>query len=275
MQLAAIVVSLTLATVGIALFVRAFWYFFRFFRLGAPLPENANRLDDPWQRSVTLVKEFLGHTRMAQWGLVGFAHWFVALGFYTLVLTILNAFGQLFKPDWVLPVVGGWLPYEMYIEFIGTGTTVGIVMLFVIRQLSLPTRPGRKSRFAGSNRGQAYFVDAVIFIIGMSVMVLRGLEGALHHAEFGAENYVSYGLTLLFDGMDRADLENLVYFFAMLKLAASFIWMITVSLKLDMSVAWHRILGFPNIWFKRNADGSTALGALQPMTSGGKPIDFT
>src|SRR5262249_54968229 len=32
---------------------------------------------------------------------------------------------------------------------------------------------------------------------------------------------------------------------------------------------------FPNIWFKRESDGGTALGALQPMTSGGKPIDFT
>ncbi|WP_225840649.1 (Fe-S)-binding protein, partial [Streptomyces sp. NK08204] len=41
-----------------------------------------------------------------------------------------------------------------------------------------------------------------------------------------------------------------------------------------MGVAWHRFLGFPNIWFKRNATGESALGALQPMTSGGKAIDF-
>ncbi|MFG2498211.1 (Fe-S)-binding protein [Streptomyces sp. NPDC048441] len=274
MQLAAIVVSLTLSAVGIALFVRAFVHFFRFFRLGAPLPENANRLDNPWQRSVTLVKEFLGHTRMMQWGLVGFAHWFVALGFYTLILTILNAYGQLFQPDWKLPVVGGWLPYEMYIEFIGTGTTVGIVIMFVIRQLSLPTRPGRKSRFAGSNRAHAYFVDIVIFLIGLSVMTLRGLEGVLHHANYGPDNYVSYGLTLLFEGVSHANVETLVYFFAMLKLSASFIWMITVSLNLDMSIAWHRILGFPNIWFKRESSGRTALGGLLPMTSGGKEINF-
>ncbi|MEU4733431.1 (Fe-S)-binding protein, partial [Streptomyces sp. NPDC023588] len=52
------------------------------------------------------------------------------------------------------------------------------------------------------------------------------------------------------------------------------IWMIVVSLNTNMGVAWHRFLGFPNIWFKRNADGAVALGALQPMTSGGKEIDF-
>lgn len=50
--------------------------------------------------------------------------------------------------------------------------------------------------------------------------------------------------------------------------------MITVSLKTDMGVAWHRFLAFPNIWFKREADGSVALGELKPMVSGGKEIDF-
>ncbi|MCZ7417820.1 MULTISPECIES: (Fe-S)-binding protein [unclassified Streptomyces] len=273
MQLAAIVVSLVLSVVGIALFARAFAHFVRFFRLGQPVPAGS-RTNDPWQRAVTVVKEFLGHTRMNQWGVVGFAHWFVALGFYTLVLTIVNAYGQLFQADWMLPVIGGWLPYEFYIEFIGTGTTLGIVALFVIRQLSRPDKPGRKSRFAGSNTAQAYFVDSIIFTIGLSVMVLRGLEGVLHHADYGPDNYVSYGFTLLFEGLGTGTVENLVYFFAMLKLGASFIWMITVSLNLDMSIAWHRILGFPNIFFKRESSGRTALGALLPMTSGGEPVDF-
>jgi len=51
--------------------------------------------------------------------------------------------------------------------------------------------------------------------------------------------------------------------------------MIVVSLNTNMGVAWHRFLAFPNIWFKREATGGTALGALLPMTSGGKQIDFT
>ncbi len=37
---------------------------------------------------------------------------------------------------------------------------------------------------------------------------------------------------------------------------------------LSVSAAW------PNIWFKREAGGGPALGALQPMMSGGVPIDF-
>jgi hypothetical protein len=45
------------------------------------------------------------------------------------------------------------------------------------------------------------------------------------------------------------------------KILMSFAWMITISLQPTMGVAWHRFLAFPNIWFKREASGRTALGA--------------
>ena len=183
MQLAAIIVSLVLTVVGVALLARA---------IGADLPLREARParpgrhaapTTPTQRTLTLVKEFLGHTRMNRWGIVGFAHWFVAIGFLTLPPTLAQAFGQLFQADWVLPIIGGFLPFELYIEFIGLMTVVGIVVLMVIRLLSLPSRAGRKSRFAGSKAWQAYFVEYVILTIGLAILVLRGLEGAIHHVE--------------------------------------------------------------------------------------------
>lgn len=275
MQLAAIIVSLVLTVVGVALIARAIGQFVRYFRLGQPVPVGT-RTDNPYQRSVTLVKEFLGHTRMNRWGIVGVAHWFVAIGFLTLPPTLAQAYGQLFEADWVLPVLGGFLPFEMYIEFIGVMTVIGIAVLMVIRLLNLPSRAGRKSRFTGSTAWQAYFVEYVILTIGLAIYVLRGLEGALHHVEsYEAAYFASYPLVLAFKGLSVGVLQNLVYFVAMIKISTSLIWMITVSLNTDMGVAWHRFLAFPNIWFKREADGGTALGALQPMTSGGKPIDFT
>ncbi|MFF9262956.1 (Fe-S)-binding protein [Streptomyces longwoodensis] len=275
MQLAAIIVSLVLAVVGVALFGRAIAQIYRFVRLGQDVPAGA-RTNDWTARTATVIREFLGHTRMNRWGVVGFAHWFVAIGFFSLVATLVNAFGQLFQADWMLPVIGHWLPYELFVEFIGTMTSLGILTLIVIRQLSHPRQPGRKSRFAGSNFGQAYFVESVILIIGLAIMTLRGLEGALagvHHYE--AAYFASYPLVLAFKGLSTGTLQNLVYLTAMIKIATSFIWMIVVSLRTDMGIAWHRFLAFPNIWFKRNADGATSLGALLPMTSGGKPIDFT
>lgn len=274
MQLAAIIVVLVLSAVGVALLGRAIAQFVRFFRLGAPVPAGT-RTDDPARRTVTVAKEFVGHTRMNKWGVIGVAHWFVAVGFLTLGLTIVNAYGQLFKADWTLPVIGNWLPYELYIEFIGTTTTLGILALIVIRLMNLPSRAGRKSRFAGSTAWQAYFVEYVILVIGLAIMVLRGLEGALHGVDhYEAAYFVSYPLVAAFKGLSVGTLQNLVYLAAMIKLGVTMIWMITVSLNIDMSVAWHRFLAFPNIWFKRESSGDVALGALQPMTSGGEPIDF-
>ncbi|MGX1951140.1 (Fe-S)-binding protein [Streptomyces sp. CB02115] len=274
MQLAAIIVSLVLTVVGVALITRAVAQIYRFVRLGQPVPAGS-RTDDPLQRTITLVKEFVGHTRMNRWAVVGVAHWFVAVGFLTLGLTIVTAYGQLFKADWVLPYIGTFLPYEVYIEFIALGTTLGILVLIAIRQLNLPSRAGRKSRFTGSKMGQAYFVEAIILIIGAAIMLLRGLEGALHHVDsYGPAYFASYPLVLAFKGLSVETLQNLVYLFAMIKLGTTMIWAITVGLNTNMGVAWHRFLGFPNIWFKRNSDGDVALGALQPMTSGGKEIDW-
>ncbi|GAA3187932.1 MULTISPECIES: (Fe-S)-binding protein [Streptomyces] len=274
MQLAAIIVSLVLIAVGVALFGRAIAQIYRFVRLGQNVPAGS-RTDDPKQRTVTVVKEFLGHTRMNRWGVVGVAHWFVAVGFFSLLLTIVNAIGQLFKADWILPVIGDWAPYNVFVEFIGTMTVLGILVLIVIRQLSKPGKPGRKSRFAGSNFGQAYFVETVILVVGVCIFMLHALEGAQHHVDgYEASFFISYPVVSWLEGMDVATLQNLTYFFAGLKIATSFIWMITVALKTDMGVAWHRFLAFPNIWFKREADGDVALGALQPMTSEGKEIDF-
>ncbi|MFK4065256.1 (Fe-S)-binding protein [Streptomyces sp. NPDC029674] len=274
MQLAAIIVSLVLIAVGVALFGRAIVQIYKFVRLGQPVPAGL-RTDNPVQRTLTVVKEFLGHTRMNRWGIVGFAHWFVAVGFFSLLLTIVNAFGQLFQADWILPVIGDWAPYNVFVEFIGTMTVLGILTLIVIRQLNKPGKPGRKSRFAGSKTGQAYFVESVILIVGVCIFTLHALEGAQHHVDsYEASFFISYPVVQWFAGMDLSTLQNLTYFFAGLKIATSFIWMIVVSLNTNMGVAWHRFLAFPNIWFKREANGATTLGELQPMTSGGEPIDW-
>ncbi|MET9669320.1 Fe-S oxidoreductase, partial [Streptomyces sp. NPDC006475] len=254
MQLTAITVSLTIAGVGTALFGRAIVQILRFLMLGQPVPARW-RTNDPVARTVTVIREFLGHTRMTRWGIVGIVHWFVAVGFYSLILTLVNAIGQLFEVDWTLPVIGGWLPWELLVEVLGSMTVVGIVVLMAIRLLNLPSRAGRKSRFAGSKAWQAYFVEYVILTVGLCIMVLRGLEGAIHHVEgYEAAYFVSYPLVSVFSGLSVDTLENLVYLVATVKVVTSFTWMITVSLNTNMGVAWHRFLGFPNIWFKRNAD---------------------
>ena len=52
-------------------------------------------------------------------------------------------------------------------------------------------------------------------------------------------------------------------------------WVIVIALNVTMGVAWHRFLAFFNIFFKRDPEpAGSGLGALRPMMSGGKPLDF-
>lgn len=275
-QVIAIVVAGLLTLAAVSLFVRTIAGFVTKFRLGQPEP---GRTDAPGTRTLTLLREFLGHTRMARKPVVAVAHWFVMLGFLLLVLTLVTAYGQLFDPEFALPLIGHWVPYEWVAEVFGWGAAIGIVVLMVVRQLRHPRGEGRASRFWGSSFWQAYFVELVILGVGVCIVLLRGMEYALGQAE-GREwaTLVHFPLTAwvgnLFSGMSVGALGAAIVAVAFVKIVISMTWMLTVALVPTMSIAWHRFLAFFNIWFKRHADGRTSLAELQPVAVGGKPVDF-
>ncbi|MEA2613726.1 MAG: hypothetical protein QOI52_1685, partial [Chloroflexota bacterium] len=271
-QAIAIVVSLAITVVAVALFVRAIRQILAVVRTGQPV---VGRTDHKAARWATMLRETLGHTRMLQWSLIGTMHWFVFVGFGFLFLTLVTAFGQLFDATFALPLIGRWVVFEWFTEAIAWLMLVSILGLITVRLTNLrrATVP-RRSRFFGSTMWQGYFVEAVILGVGLCILVLRGAEYALQagasKADFPLTFFIGQGL----DGLSVASLERLVYLVAMVKIVISFTWMIVISLNATMGVAWHRFTVWPNIWFKRKAGGGPALGALQPMAAGGVPIDF-
>ncbi|NUR97204.1 MAG: Fe-S oxidoreductase, partial [Kribbellaceae bacterium] len=272
MQLAAIVIALVISVVGFALLGRAAVYIYQYARLGQPVP---GRTGPAGKRLANMLTEILGHTRMLKWGIVGAAHWFVMVGFGALVLTLVTAYGQLFDAEFAIPFIGHWVVWNVVEEVLGFMTVLAILVLIGIRQASHPRLAGRKSRFAGSTFWQAYFVEGVVLGVGICIMLLRGLEGALRGIDSWDAHYlVSYPLIKAFDGLSVDTLETLVYTVALVKIVISMAWATTIGVNPSMGVAWHRFTAFFNIYFKREASGDVALGALQPMTSGGQPIDF-
>ena len=231
-----------------------------------------------------MLKETLGHTRMLQWTLVGAAHWFVFVGFGLLFFTLLTAFGQLFDAHFALPLIGHFFLYEWVSEFFTVVMLVAIVAFIGYRA----TRPkertrGAKGRFFGSTMWQGYFVE-----IGhprrrpLHRRSLRG-AGVRPAAQTAASTPTTPPpslpvLVLARRGVLRAcragSSRTSIYLVAMVKILISFTWMIVISLNPTMGVAWHRFTAFFNIWFKREADGGTALGGLQPIMVDGQPIDF-
>jgi Fe-S oxidoreductase len=275
LQVFALVVGLGTTLVAVSLFARVIASFVARFRLGRP----ERRTDHPGQRTATLVREFLGHTRMARKPVVAAAHWVVMVSFGLLFVTLVTAYGQLFDPHFAIPLIGHAAPVEWVLELFGWGAIIGIVTLIVIRQTRHPRSLGRRSRFWGSSFWQAYFVEAVILGVGVCIVALRVMEYAVGRqtgewwatlAHFPLTGW----LAGLFDGWSVEALENGIVLVALVKILISMTWMTVISLTPTMGVAWHRFLAFVNIWAKRNADGRTALGALEPITVDGKPVSF-
>ena len=277
-QTLALLVSLTVTVVAVALFTRTVGRLVAVVRLGQPAP---GRTDQPGARTATMVKETLAHTRMLQWTRVGVAHWFLMIGFGLLFATLVTAYGQLVDPHFVLPVIGHFPPFEWLTELFAFAMVLAIVPLFVYRV----TRPrervrGPDGRFYGSTMWQGYFVEGVILGVGLCILTLRGLEHAL--ARFGDDpdtaSLLHFPLTAwiggLFGGLGEGTLETLVWLVAATKIVISMTWLIVLGLNPTMGVAWHRFTAWPNIWFKRKAGGGPSLGAAAPMLVDGKPVDF-
>ena len=114
-----ILLALAATLVGVGLFIRAVRAMLATIRLGQPDPTRSGQARDRW---MTLLREVGGHTRLSKWGIVGAAHWFVLVGFLSLFLTLVTAYGQLFNPEFALPLIGHFAPYEVFVEFIAWAT---------------------------------------------------------------------------------------------------------------------------------------------------------
>jgi Fe-S oxidoreductase len=281
MQVLAIVLVLGATVVGVALFTRAVTEIVATVRIGQP---DRSRTDRPWRRTATLLREFLGHTRMARRPVVAVAHWSVMVSFGVLFFSLVTAYGQIFDPHFALPLIGHLAPFEWLSEVIAWLSLLGILTLIAVRQREHPRRAagdqGRRSRFFGSSWWQAYYVEATILGVVLCVITLRALEYRL--GQLSGETWATpwhfpttaWLGSLLLAGARARFLESAVVAVATLKIIISMAWFITVGLRPTMGVAWHRFLAFVNIWAKRNADGRTSLGALQPISVGGEPVDL-
>ena len=265
-KIVAIVVALLVAVAGVALFSRAVGVIIGVVKLGKP---TLGRSDEPVERWKHMLAETLGHTRMLQWSKIGVAHWFVFVAFGALFFTLITAFGQLFVPEFALPVIGHWIVYEWASELISWLGLIAIVFLMITRAVT--SRRGRASRFFGSRSWQAIYVELTILGIVVCVLVLRSLEYQLTGA---GRVHFPFSWFLLPRGLGNAGLETAVVVVAAVKIIISMAWFCVLGLHTTMGVAWHRFTAWPNIWFKRESSGQPALGAMAPMNVDGRPFDL-
>ena len=269
-MLALIAYLLTVVAVGIFAFRS-----YQLFKKISAGQKDPSRFLNKRKRFTNMLREVLTHTKMLNFTATGIAHWFVMVGFFSLLGTLVTAYGQLIKPDFALPIIGHFVGYEFFAESIAWLTGIGIVTLIGIRQVTRFKKPARSSRFYGSGNKKAYYVEATILAIVFCVIALRGLEGALDGVTSWNWHYaLSYPAVVAFNSLSKNQIENLIQIIAFTKIVVSMVWFIVIGLNLTMGVAWHRFLAFFNLFFKRNPTSENALGPLPEMMSHGAPINF-
>ena len=236
----------------------------RLIRSGQPV---TGRTENLGERIRAHLIEVFGQSRLLKWSIPGAAHFFTFWGFLILGTVYLEAYGTLFDADFHLPLVGTWAALGFLQDFFAIAVLLGIGTFALIRVKQGPRRPERSSRFYGSHLGGAWLILFMIFNVIWTYLLFRG--SAVNTGNFPYDNgafasdAVGWALHPLGEGTNEVieSVGLLLHIGVML----AFLVIVLYSKHLHIGLA-------PvNVTLKRLPDG---LGALLPMESAGKPIDF-
>ncbi|MCI1661989.1 MAG: 4Fe-4S dicluster domain-containing protein [Actinomyces sp.] len=302
---------------GLISFGRGIAHLWRQVAGGAPAP---GRWRPVGRRLGGMLTAVLSHREFKGRRAVKIAHWFVMISFPLLFLTLVTGYAQLRNQTWSLPLIGHLAAWEWLTELFAWGGLIGILLLMAIRTRAGAGAPGEAalsgdgrdaeaappstatgdaadgghfprdgsprgmaSRFLGSTRWQARFVEWVILLVCLCVVVLRGLENALYAASPDAAlaslatpwhfpTTAWIGALVRAGGAGTQTVADLVVVVSAVKICVSMAWMMVVGVQTTMGVAWHRFLAVVNLYARREPSGAKALGPAAPMLVGGEPV---
>jgi len=261
-------VGLVLTVVALAIAGRRLWWLKRLALRGQPAPERIEAAREHVGRDVaTQATEVIGQRKLLKWSVPGAAHAATFWGFIVLLLTIIEAYGDLFSRTFALPGIGHWAFIAFIEDLFAVGVLAGIATFTVIRLRNNPHREGRRSRFFGSHTRAAWVVLGMIFLVIATLLLYRGAQintGVFPYAHGAfASQIIGHWLHPLGSGVNSV-LEA-VFILAQLAVILAFAVIVVYSKHL------HIALAPVNVLFSRRPD---ALGPLEPMRSGGKVLDF-
>jgi Fe-S oxidoreductase len=260
--------GLVLTASAVAIAGRRLWWLYRLGRSGQPAPERIEALrEHPARGAETQVTEVIGQRKLLKWSVPGLAHAFTFWGFIVLILTIIEAYGDLFSKRFAIVLIGTWAWVGFIEDIFAVAVLAGIVTFAIIRLQGNPKREGRRSRFSGSHTGAAWLVLLGIFLVVATLLLYRAAQintgdFPYPHGAF-ASQLVGHWLHPLGRGTNSA-LETT---FILLQLAVILAFGVFVTYSKHL----HIVIAPINVLFARRPNG---LGPLEPMRSGGKVLDF-
>jgi Fe-S oxidoreductase len=263
-----IIIGLALTAVAAAFAGQRLWWLWQVGQVGQPAPERVAAVrEHPGRDAETQLTEVFGQRKLLRWSVPGIAHFLTFWGFIILVLTIIEAYGDLFSKTFAIPGIGHWAWVGFLEDLFAVAVLAGILTFAVIRLRADPRREGRRSRFSGSHTGAAWLVLGMIFLVIATLLIYRGAQintGDFPYAH-GAFASQIVGHWLAPAGTGANKVIETVFILAQLVVILGFGVFLTYSKHL------HIILAPLNVLFARRPSG---LGGLQPMRSNGKVLDF-
>jgi Fe-S oxidoreductase len=261
-------VGLVLTALALAITGRRLWWLARLGRSAQPAPERVAAVREHLGTDIkTQATEVIGQRKLLKWSIPGAAHALTFWGFIVLLLTIIEAYGDLFSRTFAIPGIGHWAFTGFIEDLFAVAVLAAIVTFTVIRYRNSPERRGRASRFLGSHTGAAWLVLAMIFGVIATLLLYRGAQidtGVFPYAHGAfASQLVGHWLHPL--GTGANSVLEATFILAQIGVIMAFAVVVVYSKHLHIALA-------PlNVMFGRRPN---ALGALEPMRSGGKVLDF-
>jgi Fe-S oxidoreductase len=263
-----IVIGLVLTVAAFALAGRRLRWLYRLARAGQPAPERIEAVRSHPGRDVEAqATEVIGQRKLLQWTVPGAAHAATFWGFIILLLTIIEAYGDLFDRRFAIPGIGHWAAIGFLEDLFAVAVLCGLAVFTVIRLRTSPKRLGRDSRFAGSHTGAAWLTLLMIFGVVATLLIYRGAQintGVFPypHGAFASEWVASWLAPL---GTGTNSVLETTFILVQLAIILAFLVFVTYSKHL------HIFLAGLNVLFSRRPN---ALRGLEPIRSGGKVLDF-
>jgi Fe-S oxidoreductase len=262
------IVGLGLTVAALAIAGRRMWWLKRLAFSGQPAPERIAAVrEHPGRDAEVQATEVIGQRKLLKWTVPGAAHAATFWGFIVLILTIIEAYGDLFSRTFAIPGIGTWPVIGFIEDLFSVGVLAGIGTFTVIRLRSNPHKEGRASRFFGSHTRAAWVVLGMIFAVIATLLLYRGAQinsGVFpyKHGAFASQE-VGHWLHPLGSGVNSV--LEVVFLLGQIAVVMAFAVIVVYSKHLHIALA-------PlNILFSRRPN---ALGPLEPMRSNGKVLDF-
>jgi Fe-S oxidoreductase len=165
-----------LAVTAVALAIAAYRVLWlgRVVMSGAPIPPE-RRPNIPGAIKAQLVDVF-AQRKLFKVKVAGSAHAMTFWGFIVLFLTIIEAYGALFKRDFHIPVIGTSRALGLIEDIFAVAVLLALIVFTIIRLKNSPRRLDRKSRFYGSHTDQAFVVLGMIFLVIATLLLYRGAQ---------------------------------------------------------------------------------------------------